>query len=138
MELTMNYYNDRHLDIDVLFVNKTQMFLMFSLNNRFMYFKTLLSKHNKYIEDKLQQIIELRRLKNVFIAVEGVFKNIVDWIYGNLHINLTKYMTDSQVYISNDILQVMNDLMKQEVKSDGTQCYNIHHESISIRFIYKK
>ena len=26
MELLINYYKDRHLDIDILFVNKTQMF----------------------------------------------------------------------------------------------------------------
>ena len=43
--------------------------------------------------------------------------------------DVIKYMTDSQLYTSNDILQVMNELMKQEVKSNGIQCYNIHHES---------
>ena len=37
-------------------------------------------------------------------------------------------MTDSQVYTSNDIIQVMNELMKQAIKSDVIQCYNIHHE----------
>ena len=46
-------------------------------------------------------------------------------------------MTDSQVYISNNILQVMNELMKQEVKSDGIQCYNIHHESIILDLFTK-
>ena len=62
--------------------------------------------------------------------MEEVFKNMIDWTHSNLHIDLIKYMTDSQVYISNNILQVMNELMKQEVKSDSIQCYNIHHESI--------
>ena len=62
--------------------------------------------------------------------MKGAFKNMVDWIHSNLHIDLIKYMTDSQVYTSNDVLQVMNDLMKQEVKSGGIQCYNIHHELI--------
>ena len=45
----MQYYKDRHLDINILVVNKTQMFLMLSLDNIFMYFKALFSKHNKYI-----------------------------------------------------------------------------------------
>ena len=41
-------------------------------------------------------------------------------------------MTDSQVHtsIDNNILQVMNELKKQQVKLDSIQCYNIHHESI--------
>ena len=39
-------------------------------------------------------------------------------------------MTDSQVYIYDNIIQVNNELMEQEVKPDGFQCYNIHHESI--------
>ena len=62
--------------------------------------------------------------------MEGAFKNKVDLIHINLHIDLIKYMADSQVHTSNNILQVMNELMKQEVKSNGIQCYNIHHESI--------
>ena len=63
--------------------------------------------------------------------MEGAFKNIVDWIHSNLHIDLIKYMADySQVYISNNVIQVISDLMKQEVKPDGIRCYNIHHESI--------
>ena len=119
MELPMNYYKNRHLDIDILFVNKTQMFLMLPLNNRCMYFKTLFSKHNKYILNKLQQIIQSQRLKNVFTVVEGFFKNIVDWIHSNLQKDLIKYITDSQPHTSKDIIPVTNKLMKREVKSDS-------------------
>ena len=54
MELPMNYNKDKHLDIDILFANKTHMFLMLPLNNRHMYFKRLFSKHNKYILNILQ------------------------------------------------------------------------------------
>ena len=50
MELPTEYHKDKHLDIDTLFVNKTQMFLILPLNDRYMHFKTLLSKHNKYIQ----------------------------------------------------------------------------------------
>ena len=74
----MNYYKDRHLDTDILFVNKTQMFWMLYLNNRFMYFKLLLSNYNKYIQQKLQQIIQSQRQKNLFTVMEGAFKNTVD------------------------------------------------------------
>ena len=128
--LPMNCYKNRDLDIDILFLNKTQTFLMLSLNSRCIYFRMLLSRHNKYILNKLQQIIQSQRLKNISIVMEGIFKNMFNWIYSNLHIDLIKYMTDSQVYTSKNLLQVMNELMKQEVKSDSIQCYNIHHESI--------
>ena len=40
---------------------------------------------------------------------------MVDWIHSNLHIDVIKYMTDSHVYTSNDVIQVMNELMKQGV-----------------------
>ena len=39
-------------------------------------------------------------------------------------------MADSQVSITDDVIQVMNDLVKQDVTPDRIQCYNIHHESI--------
>ena len=94
---------------------------MISWNGTSMYFKTLLSKHDNYIQNKLEQFIQSIRLKNIFTFVEGAFKNIVDWIYSNLHIDLVKYMANSQVYISNDVIQVMNDLIKQEVTPDGIQ-----------------
>ena len=130
IELPMNYYKDRHLnmDIDILFKDKTQMFLMLLLNDRCMYFKTFISKHNKYILNRLQQIVQSQRLKNIFTVMEGAFKNMVDWIHGNRHVDLIKYMTDSQIYTSNEVIQVMNELMKQEVKSDSIQCYNIHQD----------
>ena len=70
--------------------------------------------------------------------MEGIFKNMFNWIYSNLHIDLIKYMTDSQVYTSKNLLQVMNELMKQEVKSDSIQYYNIHQDSILLNTVTEK
>ena len=129
MKLPRNYYKDRHLNIDLLFVHKTQILLMLFWKGRFMYFKTLLSKHNKYIQNKLRQFIQSQRLQNIFTIVGGVSRiELIGYIV--IYIDLIKYMVDSQVYISNGTIQVMNDLMKKEVKPEGRQCYNIHHESI--------
>ena len=50
----MDHYKDIYLDIDLLFVNKIQVFLMISRNLRFMYFKALIFKYNKYVQDRLQ------------------------------------------------------------------------------------
>ena len=105
--------------IDILFVNNTQMFTMLPLKGRSMCFETFFSKHNKYLLNKLQQLIQSQRLKNVFIVMEGDFKNMDDQIHSNLYTDLIKYITDSQVHTTNNTTQVMNELMKQEVKPDG-------------------
>ena len=84
----MNDHKDINLDIDLLFVNKIKIILMISRNFRFIYFKALLSKHNEYIQNRLQQIIQSRRFKDVYTTVEGAFKIIVDWVNSSLHIDL--------------------------------------------------
>ena len=43
----MDHYKNIHLDTDLLFVNKIQILLMISWNLIFVYFKELLSRHNK-------------------------------------------------------------------------------------------
>ena len=108
-------------------MNKIQICLMISRDVIFMYVKTLLSKHNKYIQEKLLQIIQSRRLKNTFTILEGAFKNIVHWIHSNLQIDLIKYMTVSQVYISDNVIQIINDLVKQ--KGDTKQDPMLQHTS---------
>ena len=93
-----------------------------------MYFETLFSKHNKYILNKLQQIIQSQRLKNIFTVVEEAFKTMSDWIHSNLHTDLNRYITDSQVHTTNDAIQVTNELMKQGMKLDSIQYYNKYQE----------
>ena len=34
------------------------------------------------------------------------------------------------MHTTNNVIQITNELIKQEVKPDVIQCYNIHHESI--------
>ena len=50
----MDHYNDIHLDIDLLFVNKIPTILMISQNIGFMHVKALLSNHNKCVQNRLQ------------------------------------------------------------------------------------
>ena len=68
----MDHYKDIHLDIDLFFVNKIQTLLMISRNLRFMHFKALLSKHNKCVQNRLQQIVQSRGFKDVSTVVDGV------------------------------------------------------------------
>ena len=95
----MNYYKDRHFDIDLLFVNKIQVLLMISQNGRFMYFKTLPSKHNKRLQNGLQKIVQSRGFKAVSTFMDRAFKNIVHWVRSNLHLDLTNCTIDSHVSI---------------------------------------
>ena len=39
-------------------------------------------------------------------------------------------MIDSQVFITEDVIQVVNDLVKQELTPDRIQFYNIYYELI--------
>ena len=39
-------------------------------------------------------------------------------------------MVDSQVYISNNVIQIINSLIEQDATPNGIHCYNIHHELI--------
>ena len=55
----IDHYKNIHLDIDLLFVNKVQILLMISRNIRFIKFEALLTKHNKYMQNKLlQQLVQ--------------------------------------------------------------------------------
>ena len=126
----MDHYKNIHLDIDLLFVNKIPVLLMISCNIRFIHFKALLSKHNKRVQNRPQQIVQSRRFKTRSTYVDRDFENIVDWVHSNLHLDLTNYMVDSQVSITEDVIQVVNDMVKQEVIPGGIQFRNIHHELI--------
>ena len=84
----------------------------------------------KYVQNKLQQIIQSMRYNDVYTVVEEALKNIADWVHSNIHIDSMNCMADSQASTTEDVIQVVNDLVKQEVIPDGIQCYNIHHESI--------
>ena len=45
----MKYYKDIHLDIDILFVNKTAFLLAISQNIRFIHYKTIVSSISKRV-----------------------------------------------------------------------------------------
>ena len=91
---------------------------MISQNIKFIHFKALLSKHNKYVQNRLQQIAQSKGFKDVSMVVYRAVENIVNWIRSNLHIFLTNYTADSQVSITEDVIQVVNDTVNQEVTPD--------------------
>ena len=62
--------------------------------------------------------------------MDKAFENIVDWVCSNLHLDLTNCTVDSHVSLTEDIIQVVNDMVKQEVTPDGIQFHYIHQESV--------
>ena len=124
----MDHYKDINLDIDLLFLNKIPILLMISRYIRFMHFKALLSKHNKCVQNRLQQIVQSRGFKTICTFVDRAFENIVDWVSSNLHLDLTNCTVDLHVFIH--VIQVVNDMGKQEVTPDGIQFRNILHKLI--------
>ena len=120
-ELSTNYHNDRHLNIDILFVKKIQIFVFPSAEDQCTHFETLISKHKNYILIILQQIIQSQRLKNVFTVLEGAFKNMSKWRQSSLHTDKIKYITDPQVHTTNNARRATHELMNQGVKIEGIQ-----------------
>ena len=58
-------------------------------------------------------------------------------IHSNLHTDLIKYITDSQVYTTNKTRKRKNKLIKQGVKTESVQYYNTHQESILSNIVTK-
>ena len=52
----IKYYKDIHLDIDMLFVNKTAFLLAISWDIRFLHCKSMATYHSKHMENRLKQI----------------------------------------------------------------------------------
>ena len=130
MELPTNYHEDGHLNVDVLFVKKIRLFVLSSVEDRCMHLESLFSKHTKYLLNILQQIIQSRRFKDVFIILGDVYKNTKEWIRGNLRTDQINYTADTQVHTTTDARIVTNELMNQGVCTRGVQCYSSHQELI--------
>ena len=77
------------------------------------------------MQNRLQQFVQSRGFKDVSTVVDGAFKNIIDWVHSKMYINLTNCTVDSKVYTTEDVIQVMNDMVKQEVTPERIQFYNI-------------
>ena len=58
-----------------------------------------------------------------------------EWIYNNLHTDLIKYITDSQMYTTNNTRQTTNELTNKGLKTDSVQYYNTHQGSILLDLV---
>ena len=108
----MEYYNDIHLDIDVLFVNKIPFLLATSQYIGFIHCKALLSKHGKRIRNGLQQIVldyEARGFKVISMFGDGEFEPLVKWVQSDLQIDLVTCAADSHVPRAENTIQFVKE-----------------------------
>ena len=130
MESATNYHKDRHLNVNVLFVKKIQLFILLSVENQCMEFESLFSKHTIYLLKIIQQIIRSQRFKAELTILGVVSKNTKEWICMNLRTNQTNYATNSQVHATTNA-RILNDKpSNQGVKRADDQCHKTHQESI--------
>ena len=59
MESLTNYHKDGHLNVDVLFAKKIQLFVLSSVEDQCMHLELLFPKHTEYLLNILQHIIQL-------------------------------------------------------------------------------
>ena len=95
MESPTDYHEDSHLNVEVLLVKKVRLFILLSLENRYMDLESLFSKHTKYLLNIIQQIIQSRRFKAILTILGVVSKNIKEWIRMNLRTDQVNYVTKS-------------------------------------------
>ena len=77
----MEHYKDTHLDIDLLFVNKTPFLLKKSRDIGFIHCKAFLSKHDKRVHNGLGLIIldyHSRGFKVTSVFGDGAFEPLVE------------------------------------------------------------
>ena len=130
MELTTNYYKDRHLNVDVLFVEKIRLFILLPVENRYMEYEMLFSKHNMYLLSIIQQVIQSRRFKAILTTLKFVSKNTKGWICMNVCNTWANYTTNLLVHATTNARIVNDKPSNQGVKTANDQCHNPHQEVI--------
>ena len=106
----MKNFKDIHLDIDILFVNKTVFLLAISQDIRFIHCKAMASNHSKRVQKGLKQSIldyQARRFKVVTSFGASTFKNVIKWAQNELHMDLVTCAADSYVLRAENVIRFM-------------------------------
>ena len=96
----MKHCNDIHLDIDIIFVNKTAFVLVISRDIGFIYCRPVASSASKRVQNALKQIAldyQARGFKIITTFGDSVFEHLTNWMRSELHIDLMTCAADSYV-----------------------------------------
>ena len=96
----MKHYKDVHLDIDILFVNKTAFLLAISRDIGFIHCRPMSNSVTKRVQNVMKHITLDYHARGFNVATafgDGAFKHLTHWMRSELHINLTTCAADSHV-----------------------------------------
>ena len=107
MELPTIYHKNRHLNVDVLFVKKIQLFVLSSTEDRSTHLESLFSKHSIYLLNIIQQIIQSQIFKNVSTTLKKVLKNMIKWFDSDPHTNFIKHCWNTNSSTTSNTLNIL-------------------------------
>ena len=108
MELPTNYHEGGPMNVDVLFVKKIRLFILSSVENRWVEFEPLFSEHIMYLLNIPQQSIQSQRFKAILTILGVISKNKKEWTHINLRTNQADYATKSQTHATTKA-RIVND-----------------------------
>ena len=134
----MEHYKDIHLNIDLLFVNKIPFLLGISRDIGFIYCKALLSKHDKRVQNGLQQIVldyQSRGFKIVSAFGDGAFEPLARWVQHDLHVDLTTCAADSHAPRAHNAIKFVKERLRAiqcelPFRKTGYSTYQLIQEKI--------
>ena len=93
----MEHYKDVHLDIDILYVNKTPFLLAISRDIGFIHCRPMSCNVTKRIQNVMKQITldyQARGFNVATVFGDGEFEHLIDWMRNELNINLKTCAAD--------------------------------------------
>ena len=111
----MKYYKDVHLDIDILFVNKTPFLFAISKEIGFIYCRPMSCNVTKRIQNAMKQITLDYQARGFNVATafgNGEFRHLIDWMRNELHINLTTCATGSHVARAENAIRFVKERLR--------------------------
>ena len=109
------HYKDIHLDIDLLFVNKIPFLLAKSRDIGSIHCKTLLSKHDKRVQNGLQSIVidyQAMGFKVTSAFGDGAFKPLVNLMRHDLHVDLSTCAADSNMSQAENAIRFVKERLR--------------------------
>ena len=112
---TMKHYNNIHLDLDILFVNKTAFLLAISRDVGFIHCRPMASNVNKRVQNTMKQITldyQARGFNVVTTFTYSAFEHLTEWMRSELHIGLTTCAVDSHVTRKENVIRFVKERLR--------------------------
>ena len=111
----MAHYNNVHLDIDILFINKTPFSLAVSRNIGFIHSRPMSCNVTKRIQNVMKQITLNYQARGFNVAIafgNGEFDKLIDWMRNELNIDLITCAADSHVPSAKNAIRFVKERLR--------------------------